>query len=154
MYRPLFEPGDIVQHFKRETIKEPRNNEYLYKIVGFAQHTETGEALVIYKALYGDKKLFARPKNMFYSEVDHEKYPNIKQCFTLMDFKQTYFSIWQEIWNLHKKYAFISKDDIPQWENLTMEAKQIHDKYSDSAGAKFAEALLIAVTAEIDRKAK
>ena len=38
--------------------------------------------------------------------------------------------------------------------NLTMEAKQIHDKYADSFGAKFAEALLIAVTAEIDRKAK
>ena len=70
--------------------------------------------------------------------------------FTLMDFKQTYFSIWQEIWNLHKKYAFISKDDIP----LTMEASRIHDKYSDSVGAKFAEALLFAVTAEIDRKAK
>lgn len=83
MNRPLFEPGDIVQHFKREAIKEPRNNEYLYKIVGFAQHTETGEALVIYKALYGDKKLFARPKNMFYSEVDHEKYPNIKQKYRL-----------------------------------------------------------------------
>ena len=56
MNRPLFEPGDIVQHFKRETIKEPRNNEYLYKIVGFAQHTETEEALVIYRALYGGKK--------------------------------------------------------------------------------------------------
>ena len=71
-----------------------------------------------------------------------------------MDFKQTYFSIWQEIWNLHKKYAFISKDDISQWENLTMEANQIHDKYADSAGEKFAEGLLFAVTAEIDRKAK
>lgn len=71
-----------------------------------------------------------------------------------MDFKQTYFSIWQEIWNLHKKYAFISKGDISQWENLTMEANQIHDKYADSVGEKFAEALLIAVTAEIDRKAK
>lgn len=74
--------------------------------------------------------------------------------FTLMDFKQTYFSIWQEIWNLHKKYAFISKDDIKQWENLTMEASRIHDKYADSVGTKFAEALLFAVTAEIDRKAK
>lgn len=71
-----------------------------------------------------------------------------------MDFKQTYFSVWQDIWSLHKKYAFISKDDISKWENLTMEAKQIHDKYADFVGAKFAEALLIAVTAEIDRKAK
>ena len=83
MNRPLFEPGDIVQHFKRETIKEPRNNEYLYEIVGFDMHTETKEDLVVYRALYGDKKLFARPKNMFYSEVDREKYPNIKQKYRL-----------------------------------------------------------------------
>ena len=54
-----------------------------------------------------------------------------------MGFKQAYLSIWQEIWNLHKKYAFISKDDIPKWENLTMEASRIHDKYSNSVGAKF-----------------
>ena len=67
-----------------------------------------------------------------------------------MDFKQTYFTIWQEIWNLHKKYAFLKKDDLPQWENITMEATQI----ADSTGGKFAEALLVAVTAEIDRKAK
>ena len=71
-----------------------------------------------------------------------------------MDFKQTYFTIWQEIWNLHKKYAVLKKDDLPQWENITMEATQIHDKYADSTGGKFAEALLVAVTAEIDRKAK
>lgn len=83
MNRPLFKPGDIVQHFKRETIENPRDNEYLYEVVGFARHTETGESLVIYKALYGEKKLFARPKNMFYSEVDHEKYPNIKQKYRL-----------------------------------------------------------------------
>ena len=83
MNRPLFEPGDIVQHFRRETIENPRDNEYLYEIVGFAMHTETREELVIYRALYGEKKLFARPKNMFYSEVDHKKYPNIKQKYRL-----------------------------------------------------------------------
>lgn len=72
MNRPLFKPGDIVQHFKRETIENPHDNEYLYEIVGFAMHTETREDLVIYKALYGSKQLYARPKNMFYSEVDRE----------------------------------------------------------------------------------
>lgn len=83
MNRPLFEPGDIVPHFKRETIENPHDNEYLYEIVGFARHTETGEDLVIYKALYGSKQLYARPKNMFYSEVDREKYPNVKQKYRL-----------------------------------------------------------------------
>lgn len=79
MNRPLFEPGDIVQHFKRETIKEPHNNEYLYKFIGYARHTETGEDLVVYRALYGGKELFARPTKMFYSKVDWNKYPEIKQ---------------------------------------------------------------------------
>ena len=83
MYKPLFEPGDIVQHFKRETIENPHDNEYLYKIIGFARHTETGEDLVVYRALYGGKELFARPAEMFYSEVDHEKYPDIKQKYRL-----------------------------------------------------------------------
>ena len=72
-----------MQHFKRETIENPHDNEYLYEIVGFARHTETGEDLVIYKALYGSKQLYAKPKNMFYSEVDREKYPNVKQKYRL-----------------------------------------------------------------------
>lgn len=42
--------GDIVRHFKRETVANP-TTEYLYKILAFAEHTETGEKLVIYQAL-------------------------------------------------------------------------------------------------------
>ena len=86
MNRPLFEPGDIVQHFKRETIKEPHNNEYLYEIVGFAKHTETGEALVIYRALYGEKKLFARPKNIQTSSRNIGL-RNIMECCTCNEFQ-------------------------------------------------------------------
>ena len=66
--------GDIVKHFKRELLCNP-GNLYLYKIVGFAKHTETKEPLVIYQALY------ARPYDMFMSEVDHQKYPYIKQKY-------------------------------------------------------------------------
>lgn len=39
--------GDIVRHFKRETVENP-TTEYLYKILAFAEHTETGEKLVVY----------------------------------------------------------------------------------------------------------
>ena len=76
-------PGDLVRHFKRETLseEEKKTNRYLYRVLGIAQHTETGEVLVIYEALYGDFGIFARPLPMFAGEVDHEKYPDIRQKY-------------------------------------------------------------------------
>lgn len=91
MGRLLFEPGDIVQHFKRETISNPQGNEYLYEIVGEAKHTETGEPLIIYCALYGEGKLYARPREMFYSRVDKEKYPHIKQVYRFTEYRGRIF---------------------------------------------------------------
>lgn len=70
--------GDIVQHFKHTDVDEVN---YRYKIDGFAEHTETGDQLVIYTAMYGDKKTYARPIDMFLSEVDHEKYPDVQQKY-------------------------------------------------------------------------
>lgn len=72
--------GDIVRHFKREWVS-PDTSEYLYKVIAFAQHTETGEQLVIYQALYAPFKVCARPYAMFMSEVDREKYPDIRQKY-------------------------------------------------------------------------
>ena len=72
--------GDIVQHFKREWVS-PETSEYLYKVLAVAYHTENGEKLVIYQALYAPFKICARPYDMFMSEVDREKYPDIKQKY-------------------------------------------------------------------------
>lgn len=77
--------GDIVQHFKREWVS-PDTSEYLYKVLAFADHTETGERLVIYQGLYAPFKICARPYNMFMSEVDREKYPDIKQKYRFEKF--------------------------------------------------------------------
>ena len=53
-----FKIGDIVKHFKRENVSKD-TAEYLYKILAFASHTENGENLVIYQALYPPYKTCA-----------------------------------------------------------------------------------------------
>lgn len=86
---PRLKKGDIVKHFKYETLSdtEKAQNIYTYRILDFAYHTETKEKLVIYQALYSnacmniDFGIYARPYDMFMSEVDHEKYPDIKQKY-------------------------------------------------------------------------
>ena len=57
------ESGKIVRHFKGN----------LYMIIGVAEHTETGERLVVYKALYGEGKIWTRPIDMFLEKVPKEK---------------------------------------------------------------------------------
>ncbi len=77
-------PGAVVQHFKRRMLPESQraqSTEYLYEILGVAHHTESGERLVIYRALYGEGKICARPLEMFLSETDREKYPEAEQKY-------------------------------------------------------------------------
>ncbi|MDX1535733.1 MAG: DUF1653 domain-containing protein [Candidatus Spechtbacterales bacterium] len=45
-----------------------------YEVLGIARHSETQEELVVYKALYGDGNLWARPIDMFIERVEKENY--------------------------------------------------------------------------------
>lgn len=61
----------IYKHFKGD----------YYMVEGVCAHSETKEKYVLYRALYGDTGLYIRPYDMFLSEVDHAKYPNVEQKY-------------------------------------------------------------------------
>ncbi len=61
----------IYKHFKGD----------YYLVEGIVRYSETQEEMVLYRKLYGDGGLWVRPKDMFLSEVDHQKYPNVTQKY-------------------------------------------------------------------------
>lgn len=67
----VIEDNTYVRHFKHKW----------YRVITTAEHTENGEELIVYIAMYGEHKVYVRPKEMFISEVDRVKYPDVKQLY-------------------------------------------------------------------------
>lgn len=73
-------PGEFYRHFKNR----------MYQIMAVATHSETGEQMVVYQALYGDFGIYVRPLSMFMDEISLEQYPDAvqKERFQRMTFSQ------------------------------------------------------------------
>lgn len=61
--------GGLYRHFKG----------MYYYVLDVATHSETGKKLVVYQKLYDERDLYVRPLEMFCSDVDRDKYPDVKQ---------------------------------------------------------------------------
>ena len=69
--RPNPKPQEMYRHFKGN----------IYQIRCLAKHSETGEMMVVYQAMYDTFQIYVRPLAMFMEEVDRAKYPNAKQRY-------------------------------------------------------------------------
>lgn len=63
--------GKVYKHFKGHE----------YEVLAIARHTETDEMMVVYRDKNHQEKVYVRPYDMFISQVDLKKYPDVKQKY-------------------------------------------------------------------------
>lgn len=117
--------GERYRHFKGK----------LYQVISIAEHSETGEELVIYQALYGKYGVYARPLEMFVSEVDHVKYPDVKQKyrFEKVEGEQESIPVEQAEEQKPQPQRITSEEKEPEVEPKLMEfleADSFEEKYN------------------------
>lgn len=64
-------PGELYRHFK----------DNIYQIIALAVHSQTGEKMVVYQAMYGSFAIYVSPLSSFLDEADHQKYPQAAQRY-------------------------------------------------------------------------
>ena len=121
-------PQEIYKHFKGN----------LYQIIAIAEHSETGEQLVVYQALYGDFRTYARPLEMFTSRADRTKYPEVTQKFRFA--LQGAESDRQERESVQEKETTPEKEAAPEKEAMPQKEEASEELSLDPLVLEFLDA--------------
>lgn len=68
--KQIIKGGELLEEIRKGRYRHFKGNEY--EVLFIATHSETQEELVIYKALYGGERVWARPASMWLETVERD----------------------------------------------------------------------------------